>query len=169
MNGNLIRWWAGLFLVSPLLTITCYYLVIGIMGTLLGIGLGGGIHGLREGVFAVLMFLVPIAFLTLMWRGYYRYFVSAHAGAPPAILGSLLIAAASWWAGTGVFLLFFESGRPTSWIVLMCGAGLAWLLITLVAFIRHKRDARWTLLGAPFALYAPAVFIIGTVTGTYAA
>ena len=47
----------------------------------------------------------------------------------------------------------------------MCGAGLAWLLITLVAFIRHKPDARWTLLGAPFALYAPVVFLAGTALG----
>jgi len=164
-----LRCAAGIFLVSPLITITCYYLVIGLMGTVMGIAMGGGIKDLSTALFATVMFLVPIAFLAAMWCGYYLYLKHAHAGAPPAILGSLLIAAASWWAGAGLFLLFFGPGRPTSWIVLMCGAALGWAAITAVAFMRHKRDARWTLLGAPFALYAPAVFLIGTASGMYVA
>lgn len=38
-----LRWAAGLFLASPLITITSYYLLIGLMGTVMGIGMGGGI------------------------------------------------------------------------------------------------------------------------------
>jgi hypothetical protein len=160
-----LRWVAGLFLVSPLITITGYYLLIGLLGTAMGIGMGGGIKDLSAALFAVVMFLVPIAFLAAMWRGYYVYLKHSHASAPPAILGSLQIAAVSWWAGAGVFLLFFGPGRSTAWIVLMCGAALGWAAITVVAFLRHGRDARWTLLGAPFALYAPAVFLIAAATG----
>src|SRR5690606_28755941 len=105
-------------LVSPLLTLTGYYLVIGLPGTLLGIGMADGSMDLRGILLAAASFLVPIAFLLAMWRGYYRYLRSIHPDAPPAILGSLQIAAAGWWAGTGVFLLFFES-RTQQWDILM--------------------------------------------------
>ena len=159
-----LRWAAGLFLASPLITITSYYLLIGLMGTVMGIGMGGGIKDWSTALFAAVMFLVPIAFQAAMWRGYYRYFVSAHASAPPAILGSLLIAAAGWWAGTGMFLLFFESRTP-GWTLLMFGAALAWAVITVTAVIRHRREARWTLLGAPFVLYAPVVFVSAKAMG----
>lgn len=167
MNRDAMRWTAGLFLVSPLLTLAGYYLLFGLFGTAMGIGMAGGVSGLREVAAAVLMFAVPIAFLSLMGRGYYRYFDTAHRDAPPAILGSLLIAAAAWWAGTGVFLLFFD--RTPGWIFLMWGATLAWALITGVAFKRHGRQALWALWGAPFALYAPTVFVIATAMGMQAA
>ncbi len=159
-----LRWIAGLLLVSPLLTITGYYLVIGLMGTVLGIGLAGGVQNLSGALLAAASFLVPVAFLWAMGRGYYRYFVSVHANAPPAILGSLLIAAAGWWAGTGVFLLFFKSRTP-QWDLLMFGAMLGWLAITLLAFKRHGRQAAWTLLGAPFVLFAPVMFVIARAMG----
>lgn len=157
-------WIAGLLLVSPLITMTGYYMMIGLMGTVLGIGMAGGVQNLGGALLAAASFLVPIAFLLAMWRGYYRYFVSLHGAAPPAILGSLLIAAAGWWAGTGVFLLFFESRTP-QWDLLMFGALLGWLVITAVAFRRHGRLAAWTLLGAPFVLFAPLVFVIARATG----
>ncbi len=158
-----MRWAAGIFMVSPLLTMTGYYLVIGVAGTVLGIGMGGGIKTLGQGVVALLSFLIPVVLLIALWRGYYRFFVSAFAAAPPLVAASLMIAAAGWWAGPGAWLLFFESDPTMPWIVLMFGVAAAWTLITVVAFIRYRRDARWTLLGAPFVLYGPLVFVLAQV------
>jgi hypothetical protein len=74
---------------------------------------------------------------------------------------SLLVAATGFWWGPGRWLAFAgPNDVPTSEILSLCiKIGWLWLATFVVAVVAYRRRALWLIVGAPFVLFWPVMWI----------